>query len=67
MKKNFCLIFFGLICRIAANPTCDFQFDSNQKYSCPLTDGNIDASFDGVIDGSHFESKLFELFISSIT
>lgn len=63
MKRIICLIFIGLTCRIAALPTCRFDFDSNQKYTCPLFDGNIDADFDGEIDGSHWTSKLLNSFI----
>lgn len=56
MKIIICLLFVGLICRTTADPVCTFAFD-NDKYLCPLSGGNIDASYEGSIGGTHYSSK----------
>ncbi|CAG9811535.1 unnamed protein product [Chironomus riparius] len=58
MKSVFYLFgFASLIFVVIAQPSCNFNFDTNSKYFCPLTGGNIDASYDGEIGGAHFENK----------
>lgn len=55
MKIILCLILFGLIYSIEAQPKCTFDFDSNQNYYCPLTGGNIEDNYEGEIEGTHFK------------
>ena len=65
MKSLFYLFVFAIsFFEVIAQPTCTFNFDNDSKYFCPLSGGNIEAEFDGVIAGDHFPSKyVYNFFI----
>jgi hypothetical protein len=65
MKSIVCLFFIGLIGRAIAEPVCTFAFDGD-VYFCPLTGGDIEADFDGEIDGTHYNGKFVTKLIQNI-